>query len=1450
MLFNRHNFATRFRPRHIPFWRRYVVAGVILLIALGSRLSWAGFETPFIDTANGSANVEFRNVWAFDRATDVGGTVATTFNRYEAFAVGIDTTISDSTCGGNADDCNGAIFFFDGTSWSRVTTPFVAGVPPFAINAIVGQLDPSYGTLGVMWVVGQGGKMSKFTDYNYNIGTTIGSTINQFSAPITAKLPTPTVLTLKDFYAIDAVQEYNGKILAGGQYGLVAVTNGSSDPTLITIVSPDFPGASDNITGIRFATKDVAFVTTSTGPAPYEHNCPSGETSKLFRVDFTSSTNGSWNLVQSDSDNCFYGLTTALTDSFQPVVWVASEKGLYRCLVDATNTCTDSGVNWDRSPQTNGKPQYTAIAVSQRSGAGVNLLLNGDFETGNTNGWVRLGSFGNRYYQPVSGPCTPENTAGNNEISIQAGGPTGQFLQLINRAIYTNPTCASNSSNLNDGFTTGAYQTIPFSTIEGRRYKISGYYKVEFPNNTLPPPTKAQGGVVLTCAGSNVQTRADSIDCSVSNRKYVVVDDGSHVGTGGWVPFKIITSREDGIVGSFNRKGDLKVTKRKMDLQIRCEATYGATVSCDQLVVEEINTPSTPGRVAVTVISAGKEIAPLTSGPNMYINQDALNPDPLKSLAFQPEPVPNKVRLDSVAGITNQVNSMFAVGLQHVFAAGQALDTVNGNAPTGLAIYSRSPSNLQGSIWAGAYSPTSATDPAPAGVISVSCVDDRGTDGLQPTLCQRVPESYGMSLDITSATNATKTGVVIGQAWFGKPADTRESIDLGKCMYAPNPRLAAGYFTIRSGEVATPPLNICDYNYFNNSGSRRCRATNADGSISTTALTNVSCLTNFDCLGRCEQDNGFLCLNDDDCRVGPDVGIWFGSSGVLNTFPYNRLSCGTASSPLACTPAGWLSFNSSDFSPTPTPSGEPFGVRYNTLYTTPNVSVSHNQNYDLQNQGAHELSGWARFITFKNSASEIDPNTDTGWVSLRGDDIGASPAMINTRSSLLACRNCSGGAAGTFNCAFCQDAANHSCVPSSTNSQAACNNVCKGVPTTRCGTDAECGTNGPCVAPGFCSNTLTGTPQYCQKDDDCGTGNSCLVGAVCSSAGARCARYGVNLDTSTGKFMGYAWSQDFGWLSFSDVTYGGNRILQTKLGDIYATGQIGDDTVSLPPGGSSCNSTYLITSASSITGFCSASEDDIDGLPTIQRNSTRVPFLSAENTYQNVLGRLDLVGIEKDVEPVAAVIKKNKFGSTIVNLSANASNSISGDWQSKLITNGSPPTGKYLGGQVYVVGSAGSTTTYSLDSVMNFNNSDGAVGKPLSAAGVLIVNGNLTIGADMTYNANNVSISNDLRKLASLTVIVKGNLTISNAVQNIVGTYYVTGTIKTATDDVGTNQYPLTVRGLMIAKDFEFKRKFAGTIENPLPSELIIYDGRFQSNPMLGMTDFASSLPNTVSVGP
>ncbi|MBI5467117.1 MAG: hypothetical protein HY975_02795, partial [Candidatus Kerfeldbacteria bacterium] len=645
---------------------------------------------------------------------------------------------------------------------------------------------------------------------------------------------------------------------------------------------------------------------------------------------------------------------------------------------------------------------------------------------------------------------------------------------------------------------------------------------------------------------------------------------------------------------------------------------------------------------------------------------------------------------------------------------------------------------------------------------------------------------------------------------------------------------------------------------------RRCWANSAH-----TAVTTKSCISDFDCFGRCSADQGFLCVVDADCQAGATAPAFSttNATGLLAAAPNSRLICGNTSnnvpaSPIACNSIGWLSFNSSDFSDTtfapspPAPANTKVGVSYNTNH------LAHNPNYPVADRGAHELSGWARFMT--PNLTDNPNYSNSGWVSLRGSATGASPS-----SKLFACRDCIGGPGGMatggnsqMNCSFCQDEGNQSCVTSDTvdglgNKVANCHYLCEDG-TTPCVTNNQCGGigSGQCRAPGYCTGDGT---TACASDGQCTNNGRCATGAICSTSGSSCDAYGVNLDTETGKFYGNAWSQDFGWLGFENVSQGGSRILQTRLGDIYAREQIGNNAIPVPSSQQNCNGTYLIISSSTITNFCSVlGSAVVGGINPLQPNSSSISFPSEGNVFQNILGRFDLKGLEKVTDTSDPNRPKNKYGIEVRTMSA-ASGDVSAWLKSQAAGQGNLiPSGPnfILGGRVYKIGDDNTHGTYTLDSLISFANSNSVA---VSGSGVLIVNGDLVINVTedaLTYASGNV---NDLRKLASLTVVVRGNLTLSNSVKNLVGAYYVTdnpattqveGVFDTASDPTSNNGTQLILRGLVIARQFLFHRQTAGTIDNPTPSELFIYDGRLQSNPLPGMTDFVNALPTAVTPGP
>lgn len=1398
------------------------VLAVIGLTFIG-RSTVAEFEIPLIDTTNAPAQPEFRAVWAFNRGfTNYSGVK---YNRYEAYAVGIDKSIAEP-------DANGVFYFFDGTRWSRVTAPFADSAPVYSLNAVVGQEDHGDGNPSPMFVVGSKSRIGIIWGYYNTLGSP--ATLNfpssgdhhigQFEADVVSNNPNPN----RDFYAIDAAQSYGRPLLAGGERGLIAVAynKGGNPGSPWKVVDPDGrleDPSNETITAIRFSNLNTAYVVTSTFTAnggKLDRDCGGNQTSRLYKVDLSDPDNSTWTLAASSNNKCFFSLAISQRDDpaihtpLKNVIWIAASDGVWK---------------YDESNATAGlqstnvvSPTYAITAIPDRGGNGQNLLMNGGFESllqgsfnpspgpeVNPDGWlIQDQGIGTNNETGNCGTNSKDIVVTSKDVD-PAAVHSGQYAVKIDTGVrYDNVNNCVFDTTPHYDFTTGVIQRVPLSTIEGQKFKVSGWYKVVFSGK--PNAAKAQGGVVVGCSGNSNNYEANFINCSVSNRSLVRTPANPAVN---WEPFSLTLSREDLIFDGDIEKNKGRLTPRAMYLEVRCEATYGATVFCDDLKVEEVSDPPILARDTYTVIAAGADIA--SSG--IMVNVDALGAG-----QFTSESLPNKVRSDAAAdpSILNDVNALTAVDLQHVFAVGQGKSL--GATTTGVTLLGRTPSTLAGTIWVGVSSPTGPTTNAALGSISVSCVNNRDAAGA--TLCQRSPESYGISLERHPIlpTDTTLVGSLTGRAWFGKASvgsDDMERLDLGSCQRSPwDPN-----------NIPAQPYNLagrCD------AAQRRCKAPD-------NTPTSFSCLSDFDCFGRCARDEGFLCVKDDDCRIGPET---FSSplspaTANLSKLPGSELVCGEGS-PLACTPVGWLSFNKSDFSATQqiAPDGSSIGVNYNILF------ADHNQGYPDLNQGGHELSGWGRFMT---PANPSNPNSqDTGWVRLRGSSTGQS-----TSGKLFACRDCI-GALGQMNCAFCQDESNQSCTPADTATTANCHYLCEDN-TTPCVTNDQCSGigSGQCKAPGFCTGDGT-TP--CASDATCASvGGRCAIGAICERAGSQCTKYGVNLDTETGKFYGYAWSQDFGWLSFQNVTQGGGRIIQTRLADIYAQGPIGAAGIPTPMDPNNCNGTYLIISSSAITNFCSAlGTSAVSGVDPVQPGSSTIPFPGAGNIYQNILGRFDLKGIETITKTDDAGRNYNKYGSEIVTANQPASSDLT-DSSNESFLSRLNANGKALGGKVYI---ASGQTDYTIEQVLTIENSSD-LGTEGSGAGILIVNGNLTINNQTTYTSAAIT---DLRKLASLVVVIKGNLTIANAVQNLVGAYYVydnpatpvvEGTIDTHSSD-SDNQYPLTVHGLMIAKKFEFKRNFAGTIENPLPSELIIYDGRLQSNPLPGMTDFVNALPSTVNPGP
>ncbi|MDD5043118.1 MAG: hypothetical protein PHD51_00405 [Patescibacteria group bacterium] len=235
--------------------------------------------------------------------------------------------------------------------------------------------------------------------------------------------------------------------------------------------------------------------------------------------------------------------------------------------------------------------------------------------------------------------------------------------------------------------------------------------------------------------------------------------------------------------------------------------------------------------------------------------------------------------------------------------------------------------------------------------------------------------------------------------------------------------------------------------------------------------------------------------------------------------------------------------------------------------------------------------------------------------------------------------------------------------------------------------------------------------------------------------------------------------------------------LETQFGGIYTRGSAKAEFV--PPTGY-YNATYCVRAKGEVVNLTSAAGC---------YESVDQPFNYPQsvNRFTNIIGKIDLDGINS-----------GQHG--------------------KVFQIDSLPTDFALGNNIYI-----SRTGLDVETLRIKND---------SGKGLIVVYGDLNIEGNISYND---VPANKLSDLASLGWIVLGNLNIAPSVTEIVGTFYVEGTVST-----GSGFNPLTVKGLMLAREFKFERLFASMTRG---AESIIYDGRAQANPPPGLVDLTKALP-------
>lgn len=354
-----------------------------------------------------------------------------------------------------------------------------------------------------------------------------------------------------------------------------------------------------------------------------------------------------------------------------------------------------------------------------------------------------------------------------------------------------------------------------------------------------------------------------------------------------------------------------------------------------------------------------------------------------------------------------------------------------------------------------------------------------------------------------------------------------------------------------------------------------------------------------------------------------------------------------------------------------------------------------------------------------------------------------------------------------------------------------------------CGPDLQCPVNYCDSRYGRCSDNHAkvcmtrddcGIFAYCEKDlgvkliYDPGTGDVigweyCYFGEDCEKSWGVCDETGL---ICTDDIHCPGVDEKCGDLGFS--------WLETQFGGVYTRG--GAKAQFTPPSGH-YNATYCIRAQGDIVNLTSAAG-------CVESVEEPFNYPQTINRFTNIIGKIDLRGI-----------RAGQYGNIEI-----LSNQLFGD--------------KGLENKVYIYNADGSYAGEPLVvGDLNIVNNLGA--------GLVVVYGDLHIQGNIKYSEIEVD---NISKLASLGWIVldnprtpekEGNIIISPSVTKIAGAFYVEGEVNT-----GKGFNPLTVRGLMLAKEFKFERLFASMARG---AEQIIYDGRAQANPPPGMADLAKALP-------
>ena len=313
---------------------------------------------------------------------------------------------------------------------------------------------------------------------------------------------------------------------------------------------------------------------------------------------------------------------------------------------------------------------------------------------------------------------------------------------------------------------------------------------------------------------------------------------------------------------------------------------------------------------------------------------------------------------------------------------------------------------------------------------------------------------------------------------------------------------------------------------------------------------------------------------------------------------------------------------------------------------------------------------------------------------------------------------------------------------------------------------------------------------------------------------------------------------------------GAKQGVQTLYGDVYSSNSlINQDRPTYN------NATYLLMANGTIDKW-TTSQTMPGGWPypwpdpNYPAGAEILPFPSKVNNYTAATSSLPyLIGLDNNSSFASVVTKlQAMYGSARVKTTSNL------DVVAASLENP-------LGGKIYICdGSCLTGGTATVATALSLRNGNHG-GLDLDGSGLIIVNGNLRVSADVTYAAAPAvtPAAAKLKHLASITWLVLGDVVVDGAVKDLAGTFLILGrpdapAVPSATDLTTLSGFgrldtcytgscvtnSLTIRGLVVSRYFYLRRTKASLSEG---SEVVIYDGRVLANTPPGLEDLVKSLP-------